>query len=103
MSNTKLPTVKNTKSCIVSLTFLWDEGNDKTLFKILTPPDISDDDIARILHNTHKNLCNMTDSENEYDYYGNEGRNANTLLWYINKKYGWEYKPVTADIEMEFN
>lgn len=101
MSKENLPRITNTASYRVSLKFLYDDQNDESLYKLLVPPDITKKDIERIIRNTHEKLDGMLDTKPEVDYYANEGRDADTLLWYINKKYGWEYKPVTPDISIE--
>ena len=82
----------------IRFTFCGATENKETLVDVAIPGDPSKEEIIRDILDMH-NLLEATEA-NGYSRYGSEGRDADTLLWYLMKEKGWEYAPTKEDISV---
>lgn len=87
------------KNYIMELTFQWDEENDTKQVVIETPDDVSVDVVTDALNKGHEYLC----FEDEEDRYGNDGREPETLVGYVCRKYGWKWRRLGFDTCLIFD
>lgn len=90
----------NSATYRVSIKFIHEIDSEEKLYYIMVPPNITLENIKDTIRQSHEELTKGFEDDSYPNYYANEGENADTLLWYINKKYGWEYREVEPDFEI---
>lgn len=95
MYKPKNPT--NSRIHRIAINFLYNDENDNTIYDILTPPNVYEDDLKQKILEMHEELEAISKSHKSPNPYPDEGRNADTLLWYTTQRYHWECVQLKAD------
>lgn len=83
----------------VRLNFFWDNEDDMQEFQLSVPDKVTIDNVEKVLLKEH----NYLDTEDTSNTYGANGRNPETLINFICQKYGWAYKEMEYDIDLNFD
>ena len=82
------------KTLTIKLTFLLDDEDDLREYHLTVPNALTNVEIIDILKREHE-ILSLDDELS--DIYGYQGRNPDTLLEYVCKKYHWNYESVNFD------
>lgn len=87
------------KKYIIKTTFLWDDEDDEMLIIIIVPVNVTKEEVRKILLEAHGFLETNEDDECLYE---NNGRNIESLMSYVCRKYGWDWDGFDPDDEIVF-
>lgn len=100
-SNTAVEHKTESRKTNVKISFDLDfAGIETEIFELNVPKDITEETINEIIRKAHEYLEKQ---EDENCLYEKDGRNAYTLINYVCKEQGWEYKSFEPDMEIELN
>lgn len=89
--------MKYKKQYTVTLDFAYEIDKKPKMYVIRVPENVSEYDVIHILREEHDNLDRK---KADRDYYGEEGRDSDTLIWYVCQKHDWPWKQFEPDIEI---
>ena len=84
---------------IIKSVFTWDDENDEMFIIVCIPDNKTIDEVREILQKEHDFLCTGEDDECLYE---NNGRNIESLMSYVCRKYGWDWDSFDPDDEIIF-